>query len=284
MQEDKPMGEQKQFRSEEARKNFEKQEKKRVRAAQRKKLRARKQALTTQATAWLKANPKQAALTALAVIAAAVLIWLGCKWCFGPGGSIPNFFGHLRGVEDTWVVTDLNPRSNQNRNSSAVDGAPRSKTPRFFHLATFQPLEGFTQDVGFTLNSDTTNQDQHYTATEEGGAVESVYVFGIANKTAEKHMSDVLNTLSVSNVTGEVRKENIGGFDTLYSYFVYDQAADENGEVTEAYGSLCLCIDTTEDACVLVILNTYILPTDEVPAEDALLAEAEKVLSNLTVY
>lgn len=278
------MGENKQFRSEEARKRYEKQEKRRIRAAQRKKLRAARQAAKAKSAAWLKENPRRAALTALAVIAAIVLIWLGCKWCFGPGGSIPNFFGHLRGVEDTWVVTDLNPRSNQNRNSSAVDGAPRSKTPRYFHLASLEPLDGFTQDVGFTLNSDEMNQDQHYTAKEAGGLVESVYVFGIANKTAEKHMSDVLSTLSVSNVSGEVMEETIGGFDTRHTYFVYDQEADENGEVTEAYGSLCLCIDTTEDACVLVILNTYILPKDELPAADDLRAEAEKVLANLKVY
>lgn len=284
MQEEYSMGEQKQFRSEEARKNYEKQEKQRARAAQRKKLRAKKQEITTKSTAWLKANPKKAALTALAIIAAVVLIWLGCKWCFGPGGSIPNFFGHLRGVQDSWVVTDLNPRSNQNRTSSAVDGAPRSKTPRYFHLATMEPLDGFTQDVDFPAMTNETNQDLHYTANEEGGLVESVYVFGIANKTAEKHMSDVLSTLSVSNVSGEVVKETIGGFDTQYTYFVYDQEADESGEATEAYGSLCLCIDTTEDACVLVILNTYILPKDELPTVDALRTEAEKVLANLTVY
>lgn len=278
------MGEQKHFRSDASRRNYEQQEKQRARAARHKQQRARKDALKAQSAAWLKANPKRAALTAFAVVTAVVLVWLGCRWCFGPGGSIPNFFGHLRGVEDTWVVTDLNPRSNQNRYSSAVDGAPRSKTPRYFRLATLQPLEGYTQDVGFTLNSDTTNQDQHYIANEAGGAAESVYVFGIANKTAEKHMSDALNTLSISNITGEVVKATIGGFDTHYTYFVYDQEKDENGVAAEAYGSLCLCIDTAQDACVMVILNSYVQPKADVPTADALLVEAEKVLANLTVY
>lgn len=278
------MEKQKQFRSEEARKNYERQERQRVRAARRKKLRAKKQEAKAKSAAWLKANPKKAALTALAVIAAAVLIYLGCKWCFGPGGSIPNFFGYLRGVEDTWVVSDLNPRSNQNRNSSAVDGTPRSKTPRYYHLATLEPLDGFTRDADFPAMTNETNQDQHYIANEEDSLLASVYVFGIANKTAEKHMSDILSTLSASNVSGEVVRETIGGFDTHYSYFVYDQDADESGVVAEAYGSLCLCIDTTRDACVLVILNTPNLPKDEVPTADTLLAEAEKVLANLTVY
>ena len=52
----------------------------------------------------------------------------------------------------------------------------------------------------------------------------------------------------------------------------------------DAYASLCLCIHTTEDACVLVVLNSYILPVDELPAVDVLLAEAESVMENLTVY
>ncbi len=278
------MGEQKHFRSDASRRNYEQQEKRRARAARQKQLRARKDALKAKSAAWLKSHPQRAALTAFAVVAAAVLVWLGCKWCFGPGGSIPNFFGHLRGVEDTWVVTDLNPRSNQNRNSSAVDGAPRSKTPRFFHLATLQPLEGFTHDTDFPAMTHETNQEQHYIANAADGVLESVYVFGIANKTAEKHMSDALNTLSISNITGEVVQATIGGFDTHYSYFVYDQEKDENGMAAEAYGSLCLCIDTTRDACVMVILNSPVLPKADVPTADALLAEAERVLANLTVY
>lgn len=79
-------------------------------------------------------------------------------------------------------------------------------------------------------------------------------------------------------------KATIGGFDTHYTYFVYDQEKDENGVAAEAYGSLCLCIDTAQDACVMVILNSYVQPKADVPTADALLVEAEKVLANLTVY
>ena len=278
------MGEQKQFRSEQARKNYQQQERKRELAAKRKALRARKKALTQKASAWLKINKKQVVTRTAAAVAVIVLVWLGCKWFIGPGGSLPNFFGYVRGIEDSWVVTDLNPRTNQNSGSSNVDGASRSKTPRYFHLATLEPLEGFTQEVGFTFNADETNQDQHYVADEEGGTVNSVYVFGIANKTAEKHASDMVSVMNMSDVNSDVMTASIAGFDTRYVYFVYNQDPDENGEVTEAYASLCMCIDTTEDACLLVVLNSYVVPVDEVPVMETLVAEAETVLKNLTVY
>lgn len=278
------MGEQKQFRSEQARKNYQKQERLRERAVRRKQLQAKKQEWTGLAKTWLKQNKKQAVIMAVAAAAVIVLVWLGCKWFIGPDGSLPNFFGYVRGIEDSWVVTDLNPRTNQNSGSSNVDAAPRSKTPKYFHLATLEPLEGFTQEVGFTFNADEINQDQHYVADEEGGAVNSVYVFGIANKTADKHAGDMVSVMNLSDVNSEVMTQTIAGFDTRYVYFVYNQEPNEHGEVTDAYASLCLCINTTEDACLLVVLNSYVVPKDEVPAMETLVAEAETVLKNLTVY
>lgn len=278
------MGEQKQFRSEQARKNYEKQERLRARAARRKAFQAKKTDVTDRCITWLKANKKQAITIAAAAAAVIVLLWLGCKWFFGPGGSLPNFFGYVRGIEDSWVVTDLNPRTNQNSGSSNVNNAPRSKTPRYFHLASLSPLEGFTQELNFTFNADETNQDQHYTANEKNGPVESVYVFGIANKTAEKHAGDMVSVMNMASVSSEVMTQTISGFDTRYVYFVYDQEPDETGAVKEAYASLCLCIDTTEDACVLAVLNSYVEAKEELPTMEALLTEAETVLKNLTVY
>ena len=124
------MGEQKQFRSEQARKNYQKQERQRALAARRKALRSHLQSLSDSALSWLKENTRQAVIIAVAAVLAIVLLWLGCKWCFGPGGSLPNFFGALRGVEETWVVADLNPHTNSHRNSLLAQNYAYSKTPR----------------------------------------------------------------------------------------------------------------------------------------------------------
>ena len=274
----------KKFRSEASRKKYEKQEKKRALAAKRKAVKAKLTAVLGKVMTWLKANQRQAVKWTAIAVAVIVVLWLGCKWFVGPGGSLPNFFGYVRGVEDTWVVSDLNPRTNANSGSSNVDSSSYGKTPRYFHLASLEPLEGYTQDPGFTIQGDETNQDQHYINDDENAMVNSVYVFGVANKTAEKHAGDMVSTMSLSSVTSDVMTATLAGYDTHYVYFVFDQDPDESGVVTEAYASLCLCIDTTEDACVLVILNSYVTAKAEVPTAEMLLPEAETVLKNLTVY
>ncbi len=277
------MGDKGQFRSEESRRNYEKQEKQRTRAIRRKEWSAKKAALTGRAGEWLKVHRRQVTIGAIAAAAIILVAWLASSLTAGPGGSLPVVAGKVRGLEDTWIVTDLNPRSNGNVGSSNMDNAPRSKTPRYFHLASFQPLEGFTRDAEFAAR-DEKEQNQHYIANEKGGAVESVYVFGIANKTADKHTGDMVSVMSLSEVTSEIMIESIAGYDTRHVYFVYDGEPDAQGKVTEAYASLCLCIDTAKDACVLVVLNSPTMPKEALPSRDALVEEGETVLNNLTVY
>ncbi len=277
------MGDKGQFRSEEARRNYEKQEKQRLRAAKRKEYNAKKAALTEKAGAWFKANRKQVTIGVAALAAVILLAGLVSNFFAGPGGSLPVIGGKVRGMQESWVVADLNPRSNGNAGSSNVDRAPRSKTPRYFRLAELAPLSGFTQQENRNAG-DKNVQNQHYIAEEKGGLVESVYVFGIANKTAAKHTGDMVSVMSLSEVTSEIKTAAIAGHDVQYVYFLYNGEADAAGEVTTAYASLCLCIDTTQDACVLVLLNTPNVAKEDVPPADVLLAEAEAVLRNLTVY
>ena len=277
------MGEMK-FRSDESRKNYERQEAKRRQAAQRKAFQQKKEELLCKCRTWVKENPKRVACMAAAAVMAIVLIWLGCKWFVGPGGSLPNFFGYVRGIEDSWVVADLNPRTNSNRGSSNVDSTSYGKTPVYFHLATLTPLEGFEQEIDYSLLTNNANQDQHYTNTDKSGMVESVYVFGIPNKTATKHVADMQNVMGLTDISSDVMSGRIAGYDVHYVYFIYDQEPDENGVVSEAYSSLCMCIDTSEDACLLVVINSFVVPKAEIlPVED-MVDFSEKVLSNLTVY
>ena len=69
----------------------------------------------------------------------------------------------------------------------------------------------------------------------------------------------------------------IAGADVLYTLFTYPQSA------TESYASLCIYLDTPHDACLMMVLNSYVLPTEELPALEALLAEAEALLPLVTI-
>ena len=132
------MADQKQFRSEKARQNYEKQEALRARAAKRKALQQQKDALTAQAKAWLQANRRQVVRWGCIAAALLVILWLACKWFVGPQGSIPNFFGHLVGVQDNWLI---------------IDTSEDSRAPRYHHLADFEYPEGYQQD-DFTVFTD----------------------------------------------------------------------------------------------------------------------------------
>lgn len=278
------MSEKKQkFRSEQSRRNYEQAEKRRLRAAKRKELQAKKNELAAQAKTWVSNNRAKTVLITAAAVVVVLAIWLACKWFVGPDGSLPNFFGNVRGVEDTWVVTDLNPYTNANANSSNIDTAKKSNTPRYYHLATLAPIDGYTADPGFTFSQDGNNQDQHYTAVDENADVTSVYLFGIPNKTAEKHVGDMISVMSISNVVGETMTANVGGYDATYTYFVYDQPTEDGSEPTEAYASLNLCINTPYDACLMLVLNTRDMLKTELLTADELMVEAEKVLANVTV-
>lgn len=191
--------------------------------------------------------------------------------------TYPDRIRDLDDVQANWVVHDLNPRTNQNRITSNADNAPKVNDPRYYHLASMKTPEGYTQEENFTISSDENDRDLHYTATEPGGTLEAVYVCGVPNKDAEKHATDVTQTMYANGRTSEIVEANIAGIDLLYTALTFPQTE------TESYTSLCLYLDSPHDACVMMVLNTYILPTEELPTTEALLAEAEALLPLLTI-
>lgn len=258
------MADQKQFRSEKGRQNYEKQEALRARAARRKALQQKKIDLTTRANAWLQKNRKQAAIIAAAAVAVLLAMWLACKWFVGPQGSIPNFFGHLVGVEDNWLV---------------IDTSEDSKHPRYHHLANFEYPEGYQQD-DFTVFTDGIQQDFYGTALEEGGVVCDFYIAATKNMTGTEYLDTLLGFQS-HQTASEPKQAVIAGKVVNYVYMTFDES-DTDGEGM-AFSCLCLYIDTRQGSAVSAMINSYTLPAAEVPNEAALLAEAEHILSGLTM-
>lgn len=258
------MGEQRQFRSEQARKNYEKVERQRARAMKRKAAKATQADASAKAKDWLKSNRKQAVIAAACALAAIVLVWLGCKWFVGPGGSIPNFFGTLVGKQDHWLVID-----------TAEDG----KTPRYHHLADFAVPEGYQLD-DFSVYDDGMQQDFYCTALAEDGIVQDIYISGAKNVSAEAYPS-LLLAYGFHSEAGEVTYADIAGKDAYYVCLTFDES-DTDGEGM-AYRSLCIYIDTDKGACITAMVNSRTLPQAELPDEAALLQEAESILSGLTL-
>ncbi|MBQ8554374.1 MAG: hypothetical protein IJ438_00740 [Clostridia bacterium] len=246
-----------------------------------------------------KAHGKQIAIGAVCVIVAILIIWLGLKWFRGPGGSIPNWFGTLRNTEENWII--------KNTGSSS--------SPKYFHLADFDAPEGYTPE-NFSYTTDDLEQDQYYVTNDETATVESLYVTGIANNDAASMAANLVMYATMYDTQTEAKQTTIGDYDVHYAYVVYDQtetaettettetadaadttedtetsetgdAAEETAEVAEtetiAYSSLSMYIDAPADSSVLVLLNSHVVPTAEVPTEEQLLAEAEAILANLTI-
>lgn len=258
------MGEQKSFRSEKARKNYEKQEKLRVQAVKRKAFNAKKEELTEKAKAWLQAHRKQVSVgTAIAVVAL-VILWLGCKWLIGPGGSIPNFFGHLVGVEDNWLI---------------IDTSEDRRDPRYHHLADFDIPEGYKKDE-FTVFTDGIQQDFYCTPVEEGGVICDFYIAAAKNMTGAEYLEALLGFQS-HQTASEPKQAVIAGKDVNYVYMTFDES-DTDGEGM-AFSCLCIYIDTPQGSAVSAMINSYTVLAEEMPDEETLLTEAEYILSGLTI-
>lgn len=221
-------------------------------------------------------KPVIALVAAAAAVLLIALIVINTVW--GPGFSLPVRNGAIAGLQPDWIVTNTNPRTNANYGSSNVDAADYGSAPRYYHLATLSPIAGFTRDEAYDLDARSLNQDLHYIADDEGGVISAVYVFGIPNKTAAKHIGDLVSVMSLSEITAEIREASVAGHQSTCTVFTYKQ---EDG--VSAYRSLCVCIDTPRDACVLAVLNSPVLPMEQLPTDEAMLAEAERILPNLTI-
>jgi len=193
------------------------------------------------------------------------------------GLAYPDRLRSLDDIEASWVVRDLNPRTNLNKNTSNVDNAPNVTEPRYYHLASMATPEGYTQEANFTYSSNRDDRDLHFIANEPGGTLESVFVVGIPNKDARKHATDATQVLSVNGMPSAIVEANIAGRDLLYSLSVYPQSE------STAFTCLNIYLDTPHDASILVMLKGYDLPTDQQPPLAAFLTEAEALLPLLEI-
>lgn len=224
--------------------------------------------------AFAKKYGKQIVLGVIAAVVLIVAIWLCCKWFVGPGGSIPNWFGTLRDVEENWLITNTGSTS----------------SPKYFKLGEVTAPEGYTLDEDYNLYSDELVQTFSYTTDDENALVQQVYYSGVANLTAEEMIA---NALSYYETKSDALTATVAGHELHYGYVVSDTTVttyDDDGNAIEVAdedrtgrAALCIYEDTVQDSCVLVLLQSKDTQLSEVPTQEQLEAEMENFVSLLTV-
>lgn len=217
--------------------------------------------------AFWQANGKKILIAAAAAIVLIVAIWLGCKWFVGPGGSIPNWFGTLRNVEENWIVQNLGD----------------SRSPRYYKLGEFDAPEGYTRDPEYLISGDKLNQNFYYAADDENALIKSVYAGGVKNMTAEQQIA-ILSSNSMFTEAGESTVVDMAGHKVHYVYLVTPTSPEGTPEEEQkGCASLYMYINTVQNTSVVMMLNTAEALMADVVPQDAIMAEAEQFVSLLTL-
>lgn len=247
-----PMGEKK-FRSEEARKNYEKNEKQRAQAMKRKARQAKQGEMSDYAKAWLAEHPMKSLLTASALVVVIALVILISQALTDP----------LRGKQDNWLILDVSA----------------TKTADYQHLADFDIPQGYTRDA-YSLYDDGVQQDFFCTADDANAVIQDVYITGAKGVDAMTYPETIL-AYGIHKEAGEPRVLTIGGQECSAVYLISDES-EWDGEGM-AIAHMSFYFDTGRNACVSATFRSGTMPYEQLPDEATLQAEAEKILANLTL-
>lgn len=248
------MGEKK-FRSEEARQNYEKNEKQRAAAQKRKACQAKLAEVSGKTVAWLKQNRKTALIAAAAVIAVIVAATVLAGALNDP----------LRGRQDNWLI---------------IDTAASSKEHRYEHLADFTVPAGYTQGEYSLYKDDANQQDFFCIADDSASPVQDVYVTGAKGVAAADYPAAVL-AYGIHKEAGEPRRLTINGQACSAIYLISDES-EWSGEGM-AIAHMSFYFDAGANACVSATFRSGTMPFEQLPDEATMLAEAETILAGLTL-
>lgn len=226
--------------------------KKATKAAEEKQLAARK--------AYWEAHKKQILTIAGIALAAIIALCLLVDYCYVPSYSVRDFMGNMVGVKENALLRKLGDR--------------------YYEFATVNTPEGYApaeNNLGILTDE---NETFFYFETEdEARAVQNVYTIGVKDRTA----ADMLELVSGS-FNYEVQTENkvatIGGHEVHY-YYAQGLESEENPDVFIA--TMTCYVDSVKDSCVLVSLGSVEGALEELPTEEAMLAEAEAIFASFEI-
>lgn len=199
--------------------------------------------------------------SAIALVAAIVVISLAVDFFYTPNGSMRMFMGNLMGVEETDIIRNLGT----------------TKAPLYYKLASLQPVEGYAEDEQTFPPSDTKEQNFYLHAEDETKIIQDAYIVGVKNTSAA--MLETVRTSGLYTSMTDIKYTEINGNKVSYLY-VQGNPSDEDKSVF--YATLVMYVDTIHDSCVLLNLSSAKVAQEELPTEEAMLAEAEGFFKNLT--
>lgn len=218
--------------------------------------------------AFYEAHKKPIITGCIAVAVALVLIIIACDFFITPGGSMRLFMGNLLGAEENAIIREV-------------------KDGRYYTLANMDVPEGYAVDEYDVLGTLEDHAQTRYFVDQSGEKViNSVYVSGVKDQTGEA-MVNLLATGGYYESNGEAGKAEIAGHTVnyLYTQSNVNMAAAEGEELPDEYfASLIMYVDSIQNSSILLSCNSVEkLPKAELPTEEAMLAEAEAILSCLTI-
>ena len=226
--------------------------KKATKAAEEKKLAARK--------AYWEAHKKQILTIAGIVLAAVIALALLIDYCYVPSHSVRDFMGNLIGVKEDALIREL-------------DG-------RYYEFATVSTPEGYAAVEGeLGILSDENETSFSFEAEDENKAVQTVYTVGVKNRTAEEMLNMVSGSFNYE-VQTENKQAQIGGHDVHY-FYSQGLESEENPGVYIA--NMTCYVDSVKNSCVLVSLASAEGALEELPSEEAMLADAEGIFASFTI-
>ena len=198
------------------------------------------------------------------VVAVAALIWI-------VNGALTNpaEIDDLNEIQDNWVVIDTD----------------KSVSKRYHHPADFDVPAGYTLDEFNTAN-DKYLRSFLVKADSEDAPVEMVHVSAQAEWTPDEYIQNVIaNSVIILNPdftceAGEPFTATIAGDEARCVYLKY--AGTLEGEPT-AYGCLYMGFDAPKNVCVYAVVSGAYTTPENVQTADALVAEAQTLLSGLHI-
>ena len=208
-------------------------------------------------------HKKQLWTGVIAAAAAIVLIWLAVDFFYCPGGSMRMFLGRLMDVEENAIIRNLGS----------------TKSPLYFNLGSFDAPEGYTSDPDYNPPSDENEHNFYYYTDDTDRVIHDVFVSGVKDKTSAEMAETIANSGMYSSLS-EKRTAEIAGHQVTY---LYAQGNPSSEDSSVYYAVLIMYVDTVKDCSILINCTSHRGALEELPAEEAMVAEAEAILANLTV-